>query len=263
MECFVSYQVTQGTALITLNRPATLNALNHQILDSLASAFDRAEADPDVCSVILTGSGKAFVAGADIAQMQTMNPQEAHAFSQKGGILFDRIEFFSKPVVAAVNGYALGGGCELALACDCRIASARAVFGQPEVRLGIIPGFGGCKRLDRIVGASRAREMVFSGQTLGAAAAKEIGLVDEVTAPDELMRRAHELTAAFNQNSLHAIQQAKRIFQARRRAEYQAYEAVEYVCFADCFAHPDQHAGMTAFLQKRSPEFKKPAAEAD
>ncbi|MBW2690217.1 MAG: enoyl-CoA hydratase/isomerase family protein, partial [Deltaproteobacteria bacterium] len=175
--------VTDGVAVVTINRPAALNALNAEVLDDLAAAFAELKKREDVACVILTGSGsKAFVAGADIAAMQPLDAVSAENFARAGHVVLNTIENFPKPVIAAVNGFALGGGCELAMACDIRIAAENARFGQPEVNLGVIPGFGGTLRLARLVGKGRAKELIFTGDMVDAQEAYRIGLANKVVA---------------------------------------------------------------------------------
>ena len=188
----VLYEVKDNIAIITINRPEALNALNSDVLKELAQTVEKAEADDGVYVLIITGAGKAFVAGADIAQMKDMSAAEAKAFGDFGNSVFYKIESLTKPVIAAVNGYALGGGCELSMACDIRIAGTKAKFGQPEVGLGITPGFGGTQRLPRIVGVSKAKELIFTAETIGAEEAHRIGLVSRVV-PDEMMTAALDM----------------------------------------------------------------------
>lgn len=256
MEHFVTYHTKDGVAIITINRPTSLNALNTNVLQDLDIALNQAEQDRTISVVIITGTGNTFIAGADISEMKDMSNKEAHNFSKLGNTIFDRIEFLSKPVIAAINGFALGGGCELAMACDYRIAARRAKFGQPEVKLGIMPGFGGCKRLVKIVGASKAKELIFSGRVIDAITAEQIGLADEVVDDDSLMNRVLELSASICSNSLFAVQQAKRMFSAKSMAEYHLCSTEEVFLFSRCFEHDDQSEGMNAFLCKRIPQFQ-------
>lgn len=182
---FVAFEQRGPIGVLTMNRPEALNALNEQVLRDLDAALDAVEANDEVLVVILTGAGRSFVAGADIGQMKDLTPVQAKKFGSYGNQVFLKLENFSKPVIAAVNGFALGGGCELSMACDIRLASEKAKFGQPEVGLGITPGFGGTQRLARIVGVSNAMELILTAKTINAAQAKELGLVSHVYPPEE------------------------------------------------------------------------------
>jgi enoyl-CoA hydratase len=203
----VTYEVFDHTAVIAINRPEALNALNIGVLAELEKTIAQAEGDENIYVIIITGVGRAFVAGADIQQMKDMSPAEARAFGEYGNSVFRKIESTSKPVIAAVNGFALGGGCELAMACDIRLAGTKAKFGQPEVGLGITPGFGGTQRLPRIVGMSKAKELIFTAETIGAEEALHIGLVSKVVADDELMNTALELAGKIAKNAQIAVRQ--------------------------------------------------------
>ncbi len=245
----------EGILTITLNNPKTLNALDYQMLSEIEKAFAIAEEDKEVRVVVITGEGKAFVAGADIKAMSVMGAQEASAFGKKGAQLFRKIETLNKPVIAAVNGFALGGGCELAMACDIRIASQKAKFGQPEVGLGITPGFSGTQRLPRIVGIGKAKELIFSGNIIGAEEAGKIGLADQVVEPDELMNRSLELAKKIAQNSAAAVSLSKQAINLGLQADMDTAIDIEVSLFALCFAGRDQKEGMNAFLEKRTPDF--------
>ncbi len=245
----------EGILTITLNNPKTLNALDYQMLSEIEKAFAIAEEDKGVRVVVITGEGKAFVAGADIKAMSVMDAQEASAFGKKGAQLFRKIETLNKPVIAAVNGFALGGGCELAMACDIRIASQKAKFGQPEVGLGITPGFSGTQRLPRIVGIGKAKELIFSGNIIGAEEAGKIGLADQVVEPDELMNRSLELAKKIAQNSAAAVSLSKQAINLGLQADMDTAIDIEVSLFALCFAGRDQKEGMNAFLEKRTPDF--------
>ncbi len=245
----------EGILTITLNNPKTLNALDYQMLSEIEKAFAIAEEDKEVRVVVITGEGKAFVAGADIKAMSVMDAQEASAFGKKGAQLFRKIETLNKPVIAAVNGFALGGGCELAMACDIRIASQKAKFGQPEVGLGITPGFSGTQRLPRIVGIGKAKELIFSGNIIGAEEAGKIGLADQVVEPDELMNRSLELAKKIAQNSSAAVSLSKQAINLGLQADMDTAIDIEVSLFALCFAGRDQKEGMNAFLEKRTPDF--------
>ena len=241
---------------ITLNRSEALNALNIELLSELQLALEAAYDNPDVGGIIITGSGqKAFAAGADIKEIAGLNELNARKFAERGQSLFATIESFEKPVVAAVNGYALGGGCELAMACHFRIASATAQFGQPEVNLGLIPGYGGTQRLTRLVGKGRAMEIMMTGNTINAEEALRIGLVNHVTEDQDQMM---ELTVQLMNNILDkaplAIGMVITSVNAAESNEEDGY-LIEANSFARCISTRDFKEGTTAFLEKRKPEF--------
>ena len=246
----VLYELNGNAAVLTISRPEALNALNIDTLKELDEALIRAEADSEVYVLVITGAGKAFVAGADIAQMKDFGAVEAKAFGDFGNSVFYRIESMSKPVIAAVNGYALGGGCELAMACDIRIAGDRAKFGQPEVGLGITPGFGGTQRLPRIVGASKAMELIFTADTISADEAMRIGLVSRIVPGDELMAAALETANKIAKNAQIAVRQSKAAIGKGMQCDIQTGLAYEAQAFAVCFATEDQKDAMTAFVEK-------------
>lgn len=243
-------------AVLTMNRPNVLNALNTEVINELGSAIELLEKDDSVYVVILTGAGKAFVAGADIAEMKDKTIQEARHFSQLGSQVFRKIELMSKPVIAAVNGYALGGGCELSMACDIIIASENAKFGQPEVGLGIIPGFAGTQRLSRIVGAKKAKELILTGRTIGAEEAERIGLVNKVVPQDQLLSSALEMAGSIASKGQIAVRYAKSAINRGLDTDMEKGNDIEADLFALCFANEDQKEGMAAFLEKRKAEFK-------
>ncbi|MDO5301142.1 MAG: enoyl-CoA hydratase-related protein [Tissierellia bacterium] len=245
-----------GIATVTINKPKSLNALNSQVLDELNAMFTELDQDEDLKVVILTGEGKAFVAGADISEMSTLTSEEGFAFGQKGMDTFMKVERLHVPVIAAVNGFALGGGCELSLACDIRIASEKALFGQPEVGLGITPGFGGTQRLPRTVGVGIAKEMILAAVNIKADRAYEIGLVNKVVAPEELMAEAKKLAETIASKSPVAVKYAKNAINAGLQADIDTAMDIEKSKFGLCFATDDQTEGMAAFLEKRAPEFK-------
>jgi enoyl-CoA hydratase len=246
----VLYEVNNHIALITVNRPEALNALNTEVLQELDQAVSRAEADSDVYVAVITGAGKAFVAGADISQMKDFGAVEAKAFGEYGNRVFARIESMSKPVIAAVNGFALGGGCELCMACDIRIAGTKAKFGQPEVGLGITPGFGGTQRLPRIVGASKAKELIFTAETIGAEEALRIGLVSKVVPDEELMDTVMEMAAKIARNAQIAVRQSKDAINRGLQSDILTGLAYEAQAFAVCFSTEDQKDAMSAFVRK-------------
>jgi enoyl-CoA hydratase len=237
---------------ITINRPEALNALNTRVLSELDEVLDEIVADEDASVVIVTGAGnKAFVAGADIAEMRDMGPDEAHAFGRKGQAVFNRLATLPQPTIAAVNGFALGGGCELALACDMRIASDNAAFGEPEVGLGIIPGFAGTQRLPRLVGSAKALEMILTGQSIGATEALASGLVNRVVPAGELQQEVLRVARLIAANGSHAVRLAKQAIVAATNTSFDAGCEVETCLFAESFDE-EQRERMTAFLEKRS-----------
>lgn len=238
-------------ATITINRPKALNALSTQVLTELNAALDEVAADQDVYALVITGAGeKSFVAGADIAEMKDKSVEEAAVYGKFGNEVFRKIETFRCPVIAAVNGFALGGGCELAMSCDIRVASENAVFGQPEVGLGITPGFGGTQRLARLVGAGIAKEMIFTARNIKADRAAEIGLVNKVVAAEELMPTVMKMAAGIAKNAPIAVAYAKKAINNGLQADIDAGIAIEVEEFSNCFASEDQTYGMTCFLEK-------------
>ena len=238
-------------ATITINRPKALNALSTQVLTELNAALDEVAADQDVYALVITGAGeKSFVAGADIAEMKDKSVEEAAVYGKFGNEVFRKIETFRCPVIAAVNGFALGGGCELAMSCDIRVASENAVFGQPEVGLGITPGFGGTQRLARLVGAGIAKEMIFTARNIKADRAAEIGLVNKVVAAEELMTTVMKMAAGIAKNAPIAVAYAKKAINNGLQTDIDAGIAIEVEEFSNCFASEDQTYGMTCFLEK-------------
>ena len=255
MSTLVTLEQSAGIATVTINRPDKLNALNVDVLSALHSAIEQIRAWEDARCVILTGAGKAFVAGADISEMQSLGEPAAREFSSKGHEVFAALEALPVPVIAAVNGFALGGGCELALACDFIHASAKAKFGQPEVKLGVIPGFGGTQRLARRVGIGRARELVYTGAMIDAEEALRIGLANAVHAPDELLAKVGEVAALIGTMGPFAISEAKRVLRDGEGLALPEANQLEVDGFARCFATADQKEGMAAFLEKRKAAF--------
>ncbi len=238
--------------VIKLDNPP-LNAICTELLDGLEKTLDLLEDDEGVQVVVIEGVGKAFVAGADISEMKDMSPEEAEEFSKKGQEVFSKIENFHVPVIAAVDGYALGGGMELAIACDIIIASGRSVFGQPEVGLGIIPGYGGTQRLPRIVGVKKAKELIFTGKKIDAEEAYEIGLINKVVAPENFTDEVMSLSKSISKNGPLAVKYSKRAINQGTQLNNLDKE-VEM--FRKCFETQDQKIGMDAFLDKEEPEFK-------
>ena len=254
----VDMQTRDGTAVLTLNRPKALNAMSPELLDELDRRLDEVVASEDVRCVILTGAGpKAFCAGADITAFQGLGAVEARAYALRGHAVARRIEELPTPVIAAVNGYALGGGCEMALACDFRVASEGAVFGQPEVKLGIPPGWGGTQRLARATNPGFAKEMILTGRNVDAETALRVGLVNHVFPADELLERTMELAAAIAGGPTWAIGAAKELCNLAMGSDLAAALAREADVFGVAFATPDQREGVSAFLEKRDPDFAR------
>lgn len=242
--------------VVKINNPEALNALNTAILLELDQAFDELASDVEVDVIVLTGEGRAFVAGADIAEMCTKRAAEGKSFGRLGASVFRKIELLEKPVIAAVNGFALGGGCELSMACDIRIASSKAKFGQPEVGLGITPGFSGTQRLPRLVGIGKAKELIYTAAVINAEEAYRIGLVNAVVAPDELLDKALEMANAIATKAQLAVRYSKEAINRGIETDIETGIDIETSLFGMCFATADQKEGMEAFLQKRKPEFK-------
>jgi enoyl-CoA hydratase len=242
--------------VLTVDRPDKLNALDAEVLGELEGAVRAVAERSETRAMIVTGSGKAFVAGADIAAMKAMTPEDARAFASLGHRVFASLETLHCPVIAAVNGFALGGGCELALACDFIYASEKAKFGQPEVKLGVIPGFGGTQRLARRVGIARARELIFTGAVIGADEASRLGLVSRVVPPDELLTVARDTAQTIASMGPVAVREAKRVLLEGADRLLGEANALEIEAFAGCFGTEDQSEGMEAFLGKRTPTFQ-------
>lgn len=251
----VKLVVENGIGVVTIDRQEALNALNDQVLAGLEVAFLALDRDPSVRAVILTGAGKAFVAGADIKAMATFSPVEARSFAHRGQRIFNLIEDHPHPVIAAVNGFALGGGCELAMACDIRIASNRAKAGQPEVSLGVLPGFGGTQRLARIIGRSSAKLLLFTGEVISADRALELGLFNEVTSPEDLMPRCLEIARTIASKAPVAVTYCKRAVNTGSDGALGQGLSLEAELFSRTFATADQKEGMAAFIEKRPAQF--------
>lgn len=244
-------------ALLKINRPKALNALNGETLTELSKAFALIADDTNIRVVLLTGSGeKAFVAGADIAQMSSMNSQQARRFSQLGHNVMNQIENLPQPVIAVVNGFALGGGTELAMSCDLRLASEKAKFGQPEVTLGLLAGFGGTQRLARLVGSGRASEILFTGDMIDAQEAYRIGLVNRVYSQDELMNEAMKLAQKISSRAPLGVQLSKTAIQRGQNMDIVTGQDYEAEVFAQLFSTQDQKEGCSAFLEKRQANFQ-------
>lgn len=241
--------------LLTLDRPDALNALSPELLEAFSASLAEVERDGDVRAIVITGAGRAFVAGADIAAMTTMTPLQAEAFSASAHKIFERLENLAIPTIAAVNGFALGGGCELALSCDWIYASTKAKLGQPETKLGLIPGFGGTSRLVRRVGLAHAKELVMVADPISADEAARIGLVNRVFEPDALMDSAIGAAEAIASRGPIAIRSAKRVMQQGQDADVRTAHALEQQAFGLVFASEDRVEGTTAFLEKRDADF--------
>ena len=242
--------------VLKFNRPAVLNALNRQVFSELTSALSQIEKEGMPKVLILTGSGdKAFIAGSDIAEMENLSSPEAREFALLARQAIDKIYGLDRPVIAAINGFALGGGCEVAMACDIRIASEKAKLGQPETTLAIIPGSGGTQRLPRLVGPSKAKQLIFTGEVIDAAAALDLGLVDRVVPHDQLMIEARKMASDMAAKSKICLALAKKAINRGLDMDLPSALDYEIECFAQCFSAKDQKEGMRAFLEKRKPKY--------
>ncbi len=260
---YVLYEQKGAIGVVTINRPEALNALNSQVLEDLEATFKAVNLDEVRC-LVLTGAGeKSFVAGADIGEMSTLTKAEGEAFGKKGNDVFRMIETFPIPVIAAVNGFALGGGCEISMSCDIRLCSDNAMFGQPEVGLGITPGFGGTQRLARLVGAGMAKQLIYTARNIKAAEAYRIGLVNQVvsaeldetgnvvkTAQENLLATAEKMASTIAANAPIAVRNCKKAINDGLQVDMDAALAIEEKLFGDCFETEDQRAGMGNFLEK-------------
>jgi len=245
-----------GIYTITINRPDKLNALNKDVFTDLNTALDEIESNPEIKSVIITGSGsKAFVAGADISEFNSLNKEQAKALAKRGQDIFARIENSSKPIVAAVNGFALGGGCELAMSCHFRVASENAKFGQPEVNLGLIPGYGGTQRLVQLIGKGKAMELLMSAHMIDAKEAKELGLVNYVTTTDTLLEHTRKILDVINSKAPLAVAGCIKAANAVFNESIDGF-TLEIEEFGNTFDTQDMKEGVTAFLEKRKADFK-------
>jgi enoyl-CoA hydratase len=253
----INYSVRDHLGLVTINRPGKLNALNAATKTELLELFNKIKNDSAIDIVILTGAGeKSFVAGTDIGELKALDAASGKEFSEKGQELYDLIENLGKPVIAAVNGYALGGGCELALACHLRIASENAKFGQPEVNLGIIPGYGGTQRLARLIGKGRAMEMILTGNQIDASDAFRVGLVNKVVPQSELLSTAENVARTILSKGQVAIRMALKAINMTQETAQSDGQALEATLFGVCCGTEDFKEGTEAFLEKRRPEFK-------
>ena len=253
---YIKFEVRDQIGYVTIDRPQALNALNDDVIVELKDVFRQVDERMDVRVAIITGAGKAFIAGADIVSMRDMPRDEGRFMSMRGQELMNNIEENSKPVIAAINGYCLGGGNELAMSCDMRIASEKAKFAQPEAGLGIIPGYGGTQRLPRLVGVSVAKRLIFTGETIDAAEALRIGLVDEVVAPEEVMARAEDIARKIVKNSPIAVKVAKTTITRGINMDIKSAIQFEAEAYNTTFSSDDRVEGMTAFTDKRPANFK-------
>lgn len=268
---YILYEQNGNVATITINREKALNALNSQVLDELNATLDAVDLATVRCLVITGAGAKSFVAGADIGEMSSLTKAEGEAFGKKGNDVFRKIETFPIPVIAAVNGFALGGGCEISMSCDIRICSDNAVFGQPEVGLGITPGFGGTQRLARLVGAGMAKQMIYTARNIKAADAYRIGLVNEVysaevdaygnvvkSAQEVMLAAAQKMAATIAKNAPIAVRNCKKAINDGLDADMDQAVVIEEKLFGDCFETEDQKYGMAFFLDKNKEKVKEP-----
>ncbi|ETR71957.1 MAG: 3-hydroxybutyryl-CoA dehydratase [Candidatus Magnetoglobus multicellularis str. Araruama] len=253
----IIYELSDDIGTITFNRPKALNALNDALLNEFSSALDNVASDEDIRVLVLTGSGeKSFVAGADIKEIAQCTPLTGRRLSKKGQEIFSKLESLSIPVIAAVNGFALGGGCEIALACDFIYASEKAKFGLPEITLGLIPGYGGTQRLARLVGKNIAREMVFTGKMISASEAKEIGLVNKICPPEGLMESVMETAKNIASKGRFSLEAAKRVINSGFEVDLVNGCKIESDAFGLCMASVDAKEGTNAFMEKRAAKFE-------
>ena len=253
----ILFEVRDGVGLLTFNRPKALNALNPATIEEVNDVIERVRKDDTVRVLVLTGAGeKAFVAGADITQFPKMNPLEARAFAERGQEVFAKLEELPKPVIACANGFALGGGCELAMSCDFIYASDKAKFGQPEINLGIIPGFGGTQRLSRLVGRARAKELCMTGEMIDARQALELGLVAKVFPAEQLLEETLKVASQLAAKSQAALRTIKFVVDRGVDVDLRSGCALEAEAFGAAFASQDAREGVAAFLEKRKPDFK-------
>ncbi|MTI71281.1 MAG: short-chain-enoyl-CoA hydratase [Firmicutes bacterium] len=249
-------KIDERVGILSINKPKVLNALNSDVLKELKEAIEYIESNKEIDVLVLTGEGKAFVAGADISEMKDKTPKEAREFAKLGIDVFRKIELLEKPVIAAINGFSLGGGLELSMSCDIRIASEKAKFGQPEVGLGITPGFSGTQRLARLVGPSKAKELIFTADMIDSNEAEKIGLVNKVVKREDLMDEAINLAKKIASKGQIAIRYSKSAINRGFETDIDTGMAIERDLFGLCFATDDQKEGMKAFIDKRKPEFK-------
>jgi len=254
---FIKYEEEGSIAVLTINRPKALNALNSKVLDELDKTLDGIDTSK-ILALIITGAGeKSFVAGADIGEMSTLSKKLGEQFSKKGNDVFRKIETLPIPVIAAINGFALGGGCEISMSCDIRICSDNAVFGQPEVGLGITPGFGGTQRLARLVGMGMAKQMIFTGRNIKADEALRIGLVNAIYPQSELLNEAKKLALTIAKNGPNAVKNSKKAINDGMQVDIDKAIVIEEKLFGDCFERSEQIEGMRNFLEKGKKGKKK------
>ncbi len=253
----ILFEIRDRVGLLTFNRPKALNALNPQTLEELGDAVERSRSEEAIRVLVLTGAGdRAFVAGADISEFPKMNALQARLFCEQGHQVFFRIEQLAKPVIACVNGFALGGGCELAMSCDFIYASDKAKFGQPEINLGIIPGFGGTQRLSRLIGRAKAKELCMTAEVIDAQQAKELGLVAKVFPADRLIDETMKVAGALALKSAAALRSITKVIDCGSDIDLRSGCILEAEAFGLCFGTEDAREGVSAFLEKRRPEFK-------
>jgi enoyl-CoA hydratase len=253
----ILYDVKDGIATLTFNRPKALNALNGALLAELSEALDATAADEDIRVLILTGAGdKSFVAGADISELATFDSLKAKAFAAKGHGIIGKLQSLPIAVIAAVNGFALGGGTEIAIACDFIYASENAKFGQPEINLGVVPGFGGTQRLPRLIGTNLAKELIFTGKMITAEEALQLGLVNRVVAADALMNEVIQTAGVIATKGKVSLREAKQAVNRGMDVDLASGCSIEIDAFSLCYASPDAKEGTSAFLEKRQPDFK-------
>lgn len=243
-------------ATVTFNRPEALNALNSELLKELGQMVDEIESDDSVYVAVFTGQGKSFIAGADISEMSDLGAVEGQLFGALGQSVFLKVENMLKPTIAAVNGFALGGGMEFAMSCDIRVASEKAKFGQPEVGLGITPGFSGTQRLPKLIGLGKAKELIFTGKMIGAAEALELGLVNSIYEPEKLLDKAREMAEQIATNAQIAVRLSKKAINEGYNKDIATGNNLEAGYFGLCFSTEDQKSGMKAFLNKEKASFK-------
>lgn len=245
-----------GIAILSINRPEVLNAINTEVLKELNRAIYYISENDDIRVVIIKGEGRAFSAGGDVAEMQGYNSEQGRDFIKKGQDVFRRIEVLEKPIIAAINGFALGGGCELAMSCDIRIAEENAKFGHPELNLGIIPGFGGTQRLVRLVGRGKAKELIYTGDIISAKEAAQIGLIERIVPQAKLMEEAMKMAEKIASKGQVAVKYAKTVMTIGIETDIDTALEIERDAIGLCFATEDQKEGMSAFLEKRKAEFR-------
>lgn len=255
---YVLYESKGSYAILTINREKALNALNSAVLEEIDKTLDQVDLDTVRCLIVTGAGSKSFVAGADIGEMSTLTKAEGEAFGKKGNDVFRKLETFPIPVIAAVNGFALGGGCEISMSCDIRICSENAVFGQPEVGLGITPGFGGTQRLARLVGAGMAKQMIYTARNIKADEAYRIGLVNAVYPQEELMAAAEKMAAGIAKNAPIAVRNCKKAINEGLDVDMDQAIVIEEKLFGDCFETQDQRYGMAFFLDKNKEKVKEP-----